>query len=92
MRIPVAGWIIDREALTITYSSHSDQLWVWNVDEEQRLLYEMHEMVRFQVIDEEWYDQAPAGPTQQEESEATAPYRIKGSMIADGLGLCLWWD
>ncbi|KAH7258324.1 DNA-directed RNA polymerase III complex subunit Rpc25 [Fusarium solani] len=72
--------------------SHSHQLWVWNVDEEQRLLYEMHEMVRFQVIDEEWHDQAPAGPKKQEETEATAPYRIKGSMIADGLGLCLWWD
>lgn len=92
MRISVAEWGIDLQALTIPYSSHSHQLWVWNVDEEQRLLYEMHEMVRFQVIDEEWHDQAPAGPKKQEETEATAPYRIKGSMIADGLGLCLWWD
>ncbi|KAM6526570.1 DNA-directed RNA polymerase III complex subunit Rpc25 [Fusarium solani] len=92
VRISVAEWAIDRQALTIPYSSHSHQLWVWNVDEEQRLLYEMHEMVRFQVIDEEWHDQAPAGPKKQEETEATAPYRIKGSMIADGLGLCLWWD
>lgn len=50
-------------------------------------------MVRFQVIDEEWHDQTPAGPTPQgEEPALKAPYKIKGSMAREGLGVCLWWD
>ncbi|KAF4462780.1 dna-directed rna polymerase iii subunit rpc8 [Fusarium albosuccineum] len=72
--------------------NHSEQLWVWNVDEEQRLFYDKHEVVRFQVIDEEWHDQAPAGPTQPDDSPLKTPYRIKASMAAPGLGLTLWWD
>ncbi|KAM0454075.1 hypothetical protein ACHAPV_005779 [Trichoderma viride] len=49
-------------------------------------------MVRFQVIDEEWHDQTPAGPTAAEDTPAKTPYKIKGSMAAEGLGVCLWWD
>uniref|UniRef100_A0A098DVR2 DNA-directed RNA polymerase subunit n=1 Tax=Gibberella zeae (strain ATCC MYA-4620 / CBS 123657 / FGSC 9075 / NRRL 31084 / PH-1) TaxID=229533 RepID=A0A098DVR2_GIBZE len=71
--------------------NHSEQLWIWNL-EEDRLFYDNHEMVRFQVIDEEWHDQAPAGPTQPEDSPLKTPYRIKASMAAEGLGVCLWWD
>ncbi|ROT35595.1 DNA-directed RNA polymerase III subunit 22.9 kDa polypeptide [Sodiomyces alkalinus F11] len=72
--------------------NHQEQLWIWNCDEETRLYYDNHEMVRFQVIDEEWHDQTPAGPNQNEEDALQAPYRIKGSMAMDGLGVCLWWD
>ncbi|UKZ81343.1 hypothetical protein TrVFT333_009115 [Trichoderma virens FT-333] len=68
-----------------------EQIWIWNFDEE-RLFYDNHEMVRFQVIDEEWHDQTPAGPTQAEDTPAKTPYKIKGSMAAEGLGVCLWWD
>ncbi|CAH0033109.1 unnamed protein product [Clonostachys rhizophaga] len=75
--------------------SHSDQLWVWKMDD-VRLYYDTNEMVRFQVIDEEWHDQTPAGPSQaggaDEEENAIAPYKIKGSMAREGLGVCLWWD
>lgn len=71
--------------------NHSEQLWIWNLGED-RLFYDNHEMVRFQVIDEEWHDQAPAGPTQPEDSPLKTPYRIKASMAAEGLGVCLWWD
>jgi DNA-directed RNA polymerase III subunit RPC8 len=50
-------------------------------------------MVRFQVIDEEWHDQTPVGPqAAAEDSPLKAPYRIKGSMSKEGLGVCLWWD
>ncbi|CRK42989.1 hypothetical protein BN1723_019098, partial [Verticillium longisporum] len=56
------------------------------------LFYDIHEMVRFQVIDEEWHDQAPLGPSQSEEEVLPTPYKIKGSMAMDGLGVCLWWD
>ncbi|KAI6779711.1 uncharacterized protein J7T54_005741 [Emericellopsis cladophorae] len=69
-----------------------EQLWVWNLDENERLYYDNHEMVRFQVIDEEWHDQTPAGPTQAEDAAFKTPYKLKGSMAADGLGVCLWWD
>ncbi|KAH7326354.1 RNA polymerase III subunit Rpc25-domain-containing protein [Stachybotrys elegans] len=71
--------------------NHSEQLWIWNFDGES-LFYDIHEMVRFQVIDEEWHDQTPAGPTQTDEAAVKTPYRIKGSMARDGLGVCLWWD
>jgi DNA-directed RNA polymerase III subunit RPC8 len=73
-------------------SNVSEQLWVWNLDENERLYYDNHEMVRFQVIDEEWHDQTPAGPTQAEDAALKTPYKLKGSMAADGLGVCLWWD
>ncbi|KAK7420122.1 DNA-directed RNA polymerase III complex subunit Rpc25 [Neonectria punicea] len=71
--------------------SHSEQLWIWNFDEE-RLFYDIHEMVRFQVVDEEWHDQAPAGPSQADDAPPKTPYKIKASMAAEGLGVCLWWD
>ncbi|KAM3449726.1 hypothetical protein MY3296_006703 [Beauveria thailandica] len=67
-------------------------LWIWNIDEEERLFYDTHEMVRLQVVDEEWHDQTPIGPTQAEDSPIKTPYRIKGSMFKEGLGVCLWWD
>ncbi|KAM3444600.1 hypothetical protein NHJ13734_001250 [Beauveria thailandica] len=72
--------------------NHSEQLWIWNIDEEERLFYDTHEMVRLQVVDEEWHDQTPIGPMQAEDSPIKTPYRIKGSMFKEGLGVCLWWD
>ncbi|KAL9947505.1 hypothetical protein ACHAQF_005430 [Verticillium nonalfalfae] len=72
--------------------NHRDQIWIWNCDEETQLFYDIHEMVRFQVIDEEWHDQAPLGPSQSDEEVLPTPYKIKGSMAMDGLGVCLWWD
>lgn len=71
--------------------NHSEQLWIWNVDGAQ-LFYDVNEMVRFQVIDEEWHDQTPAGPSQAEDAPAKTPYKIKGAMAREGLGVCLWWD
>ncbi|ODA80411.1 hypothetical protein RJ55_03369 [Drechmeria coniospora] len=70
---------------------HSEQLWIWNIDD-SRLFYDIHEMVRFQVVDEEWHDQTPAGPTQADDTPPKTPYKIKGSMAREGLGVCLWWD
>ncbi|KAG5924275.1 hypothetical protein E4U60_007589 [Claviceps pazoutovae] len=71
--------------------NHSEQLWIWNLDGD-RLFYDNHEMVRFQVIDEEWHDQTPIGPTQSEDTPTKTPYKVKGSMAREGLGVCLWWD
>lgn len=49
-------------------------------------------MVRLQVVDEEWHDQTPLGPSQAEDEPLPTPYRIKGSMQTPGLGVCIWWD
>lgn len=54
-------------------------------------MYDNNEMVRFQVTDEEWHDQTPKGPGQGEDAIKT-PYKIRGSMAKEGLGVCLWWD
>ncbi|EFW99601.1 DNA-directed RNA polymerase 3 25 kd polypeptide [Grosmannia clavigera kw1407] len=72
----------------------NQQLWVWNV-EGQRMFYDMHEMVRFRVIDEEWHDQTPTKPIErgeEPEEHRNPPYRIQGSMKDPGLGVCIWWD
>ncbi|KAJ6444829.1 Signal peptidase complex subunit 2 [Purpureocillium lavendulum] len=71
--------------------NHGEQLWIWNL-EDSRLFYDNHEMVRFQVIDEEWHDQTPAGPSQGDDAPAKSPYKIKGSMtlldiVQDGIVL-----
>jgi DNA-directed RNA polymerase subunit E'/Rpb7 len=77
--------------LTPVCSNHSEQLWIWNFDGEG-LFYDNHETVRFQVVDEEWHDQTPLGPPKGDEVVALPPYKIKGSMAREGLGVCLWWD
>ncbi|RKU41171.1 DNA-directed RNA polymerase III subunit rpc25 [Coniochaeta pulveracea] len=73
----------------------SEGLWVWR-DEDQTMYYDTHEMVRFQVLTEEWHDQTPTGPEGLIEEESGGrpipPYRITGSMKGSGLGCCLWWD
>jgi DNA-directed RNA polymerase III subunit RPC8 len=59
------------------------------------MYYDIHEMVRFQVIAEEWHDQTPTGPMghgDEPEGQSIAPYKITASMKGPGLGCCLWWD
>jgi DNA-directed RNA polymerase III subunit RPC8 len=67
---------------------------VWR-EEDQEMFYDNNEMVRFQVLSEEWHDQAPSGPldlADQPASELLPPYKITGSMKAPGLGCALWWE
>ncbi|KAK4451499.1 RNA polymerase III subunit Rpc25-domain-containing protein [Podospora aff. communis PSN243] len=69
-------------------------LWVWK-EEDQELFYDNNEMVRLQVLFEEWHDQAPSGPldlADQPASELLPPYKIIGTMKAPGLGCALWWE
>lgn len=74
------------------YSNHSQQHWVWDIGDD-RLAYGKHDMVRVAVVDEEWFDQTPEGPeNDKDENRIKTPYRIKGSMMAEGLGPCEWWD
>ncbi|KAL5604323.1 hypothetical protein BROUX41_002296 [Berkeleyomyces rouxiae] len=77
---------------------HQNQNWVWSYEDPdsgsvENLIMDNNEMVRFQVIDEEWHDQTPDGPSQADDpSLRKAPYKIKGSMAKEGLGICYWWD
>ncbi|KAK0703613.1 RNA polymerase III subunit Rpc25-domain-containing protein [Lasiosphaeria miniovina] len=72
----------------------ADGLWVWK-EEDQQMYYDNNEMVRFQVISEEWHDQTPTGPVDAAEEPASSllpPYKITGSMKGPGLGCYLWWE
>ncbi|KAK3372552.1 RNA polymerase III subunit Rpc25-domain-containing protein [Podospora didyma] len=73
----------------------SEGLWVWKEDD-QVMYYDNNEMVRFQVVGEEWHDQTPTGPLEAAEDLATQikmpPYKITGSMKGPGLGCYLWWE
>ncbi|KAH9887780.1 RNA polymerase III subunit Rpc25-domain-containing protein [Xylariomycetidae sp. FL2044] len=72
---------------------HNEQSWIWVVDEE-RMYYDKNEMVRFSVVDESWNDQIPDSAEQEalEKAKKLSPYSIKGTMMKEGLGVCLWWD
>lgn len=56
--------------------------------------YDKNEMVRFQVLDESWDDQLADSGEQEaiERAKAISPYKIQGTMMKEGLGVCLWWD
>lgn len=74
-------------------SDHHEQLWTWIVEGE-RMYYDRNEMVRFAVSEEAWNDQTPESTEQEDVDKAKklSPYKIQGSMIKDGLGVCLWWE
>ncbi|RYP56922.1 hypothetical protein DL769_009829 [Monosporascus sp. CRB-8-3] len=72
---------------------HNEQAWTWIVDGEP-MYYDKNEMVRLQVIDETWNDQMPDSAEQEalDKAKKVSPYNIQGSMLKEGLGICLWWD
>ncbi|KXJ92004.1 RNA polymerase III subunit Rpc25-domain-containing protein [Microdochium bolleyi] len=76
-----------------TEFDHNEQAWTWIVDEE-RMYYDKNEMVRLQVIDEAWNDQIPDSAEQEalEKAKKVSPYSVTGSMLKEGLGVCLWWE
>lgn len=77
----------------------NESLWVWD-SEAGEMYWDIHETVRLSVIGEEWNDQTPTKPTISPDDNDETPveevrpaaYIIKGSMKAEGLGVCLWWD
>ncbi|KAJ2982328.1 hypothetical protein NUW58_g6464 [Xylaria curta] len=89
------------EEITVSYKElpenteydRNENAWVWVVDEE-RMHYDMNETVRFQVLDETWNDQLPESGEQEavERAKKIPPYTIQGTMMKEGLGVCLWWD
>lgn len=74
-------------------SDHNEQAWTWVVDED-RMFYDKNEMVRLSVIDEMWHDQVPESTADDavEKAKKLSPYSIRGTMMKEGLGVCIWWD
>ncbi|KAJ5286849.1 DNA-directed RNA polymerase III subunit 22.9 kDa [Penicillium angulare] len=71
---------------------YSDQVWTWDNDDGTTLYFDVGELVRFRVEVEEWHDQIPNGPdNDQTVTERKAPYSIIGSMQMGGLGPITWW-
>ncbi|KAK7908036.1 RNA polymerase III subunit Rpc25 [Apiospora marii] len=73
--------------------NHNAQLWTWVVDDD-RMYYDKNEPVRLSVIDEVWHDQVPEGTAEDavEQAKKLSPYSIQGTMMKEGLGVCIWWD
>ncbi|KAK8056274.1 RNA polymerase III subunit Rpc25 [Apiospora rasikravindrae] len=73
--------------------NHNAQLWTWVVDDD-RMYYDKNEPVRLSVIDEVWYDQVPESTAEDavEQAKKISPYSIQGTMMKEGLGVCIWWD
>ncbi|RDW60183.1 hypothetical protein BP5796_11789 [Coleophoma crateriformis] len=75
-----------------TYFDHVEQIFIWENDG-SLLHFDNHEVVRFRIESEHWFDQAPVGPGDaNDDSERTSPYKITATMDDPGLGPCLWWD
>jgi len=58
------------------------------------MYYDKNEMVRLQVVDEAWNDQIPDSAEQEalDKAKKVSPYSVSGSMLKEGLGVCLWWE
>ncbi|KAI2783527.1 RNA polymerase III subunit Rpc25-domain-containing protein [Daldinia loculata] len=78
-----------------TQYNHNENAWTWIYDPEgDPMWYDKNEMVRLQVIEEEWHDQTPESAEEEavDKAKKLSPYRIKGTMMKEGLGVCLWWE
>eukprot|EP00794_Sanderia_malayensis_P009167 gene9167-10140_t len=83
-----------------------EQLWVWEYvteDGSHDLFMDINEPIRFRVIDEEFVDLTPTGPSTSSATPAggealeineqkKAPYSMLGSISEPGLGLLSWWQ
>jgi DNA-directed RNA polymerase subunit E'/Rpb7 len=60
------------------HSDHTDQVWVWENEEGNTFYFDIGEIVRLRVEMEEWHDQIPNAPDQQDVtvSERKPPYSI----------------
>ncbi|KAI2609815.1 RNA polymerase III subunit Rpc25-domain-containing protein [Hypoxylon fragiforme] len=78
-----------------TQYNQVEKAWTWIFDpESDPMWYDKNEMVRFSVEGEEWHDQTPETTEQDavDKAKKISPYSIKGTMIKEGLGVCLWWE
>ncbi|ORX85228.1 hypothetical protein BCR32DRAFT_229818 [Anaeromyces robustus] len=85
----------------------TQNVWIWNFNETDKLYIDKNEEIRFQVLTELFVDTGPMskkkpfGQDPQEstkqlnesaESELVVPYSIIGTITQQGLGLTSWWE
>lgn len=87
-----------------SYYSVSDNAWVWPMDEETKLYFDINEKIRFRVEQEVFLDVKPKVPKerqleeQQDQDEEKVivekppAYALLGSCQTDGMGLVSWWE
>jgi DNA-directed RNA polymerase III subunit RPC8 len=57
----------------------SDQIWIWTNEGTGEYYFDIGEVVKFRVEAEEWHDQSPGAPMQQDPTSALerkAPYSL----------------
>nr|XP_032643250.1 DNA-directed RNA polymerase III subunit RPC8 isoform X1 [Chelonoidis abingdonii] len=81
----------------------AEQVWVWEYETEEGahdLYMDTGEEIRFRIVDENFVDTSPTGPSSTEASTSgateeiqkkEAPYTLVGSISEPGLGLLSWW-
>jgi DNA-directed RNA polymerase III subunit RPC8 len=66
--------------ITLLRFSHvSDQIWIWTNEGTGEYYFDIGEVVKFRVEAEEWHDQSPGAPMQQDPTSALerkAPYSL----------------
>ncbi|CCF59762.1 hypothetical protein KAFR_0H03520 [Kazachstania africana CBS 2517] len=85
------------------YFEPNDLAWIWPMDEETKLYFDVNEKVRFRVEKEIFVDVKPKAPREQEQDEQeeeaqdkavekSPAYALLGSCQTDGMGLVSWWE
>lgn len=90
------------------YYSPDDNAWIWPMDEETKLYFDVNEKIRFRIEQEVFVDVKPKSPKEREQEEherqqaeeagvpyiETKPpaYALLGSCQTDGTGLVSWWE
>lgn len=86
----------------------NDNAWIWSMDEETQLYFDVNEMIRFRVEKEVFIDIKPTDPSKEtkndedekdsangaenENNKNPPPYALIGSCQTDGMGLVSWWE
>ncbi|CCH60109.1 hypothetical protein TBLA_0C03050 [Henningerozyma blattae CBS 6284] len=86
------------------YFAPEDNAWVWPMDEETKLYFDINEKIRFRVEKEVFLDVKPKSPKEKEleeqaqndeeqpKVEKPPAYALLGSCQTDGMGLISWWE
>ncbi|CCK71636.1 DNA-directed RNA polymerase III subunit RPC25 KNAG_0H02220 [Huiozyma naganishii CBS 8797] len=86
------------------YFLPNESAWVWAMDDDNKLYFDINEMIRFRVEQEVFIDVKPSArdeaakneedndETGEKKKPAAPPYAILGSCQTDGMGLVSWWE
>ncbi|CCE65884.1 hypothetical protein TPHA_0N01030 [Tetrapisispora phaffii CBS 4417] len=84
--------------------SVNENAWVWPMDEDTELYFDINEKIRFRVEQEVFIDVKPKSPKERDQEEKAKEngeletteklpsYAILGSCQTDGMGLVSWWE